>query len=92
VKRKIIENEGGVLRLVAKSIGDYDRDFLKEQFLASLEGKAWRERDDAVRGFMRWLGFAKLTEAISESGASIINGLLREGRLEKADTRIRRSS
>ena len=40
------------LRIHARSLEEYDRAFLKDQFLASLQGKAWTERDDAVQGFM----------------------------------------
>lgn len=66
---------------MARSIVDYDRDFLKQQFLAAI-GRAWIERDDAVREFCRWMGFARTGPVIEDTARSLINGLLREGRLE----------
>ncbi|MCX7025328.1 MAG: hypothetical protein NT080_12030 [Spirochaetes bacterium] len=90
-RRGVIKNDGGVLSLFAKSIDDYDRDFLNEQFLASLEGKAWRERDDAIRAFMHWLGYSKMTEGIGDMGKSLINGLIQDGKLESEGTRVRKA-
>jgi hypothetical protein len=57
VRRQIIANVGGTLRLWARSVEQYERAFLKEQFLASLVGRQWTERDEAIRAFARWLGF-----------------------------------
>jgi hypothetical protein len=58
IARGIIANESGALRLSARQIHQYERNLLKEQFLASLSGKPWIERDDAIRAFARWMGFA----------------------------------
>jgi hypothetical protein len=91
VRRGILANHGDGLGLAARTIEDYDRDFLKEQFLASLEGRAWKERDDAIRDFARWLGFRRTGPVIDEMARSLINGLIREGRLEAEGTVIRRS-
>lgn len=89
VRRGILKNERGALSLEARTIAEYRRDFLKSQFLASL-GRAWTTREDAARAFARWLGFARTGPAIAETVRSLINGLLREGRLERNGDAIRR--
>jgi hypothetical protein len=90
VRRGIIENDGRGLRIHARSLEEYDRAFLKDQFLASLQGKAWTEREDAVQGFARWMGFRRTGSAIADTARSLINGLIREERLESDGSRIRR--
>jgi SOS-response transcriptional repressor LexA len=90
VRRGILESQGGVLKLHLASIDDFERSFLKEQFLASLAGRAWRERAEAARGLARFLGFRRTGPAIEDAVRSIINGLLREGRLEARAAEIRR--
>jgi len=81
VRRGILKNQGGKLRISARSIEHYEREFLKTQFLASLEGTSWTERDDAIRAFARWLGFQRTGPTIDETARSLINGLIRESRL-----------
>jgi hypothetical protein len=90
VGRKILANEGGALRLYARNIEQYERNLLKEQFLASLSGRAWIERDDAIRTFARWMGFRRTGRSIDDAARSLINGLVREKRLERDGSRIRR--
>lgn len=90
VRRGILKNDVGELSLLYRSIEDYDRDFLKSQFLASL-GRTWADRDEAARVFARWLGFTRTGPAIQETVRSIINGLIRENRLESGSGQIRRN-
>ncbi|MDI4235560.1 hypothetical protein OZ411_22390 [Bradyrhizobium sp. Arg237L] len=90
-RRGITTSERGVIRLFARAIEDYDRDFLKEQFLASLQGRQWAVREEAIRSFARWMGFRRTGPAIEDAARSLINGLLREGRLESGGSEIRRS-
>lgn len=90
VERKILANERGALRLSARNIEQYERNLLKEQFLASLSGRPWVERDEAVRAFARWMGFRRTGRSIDQTARSLINGLLREGRLERQGLLIRR--
>jgi hypothetical protein len=92
VRRGILASDRGNVCLFARVIEQYDRDFLKEQFLASLLGRQWIEREDAVRGFARWMGFRRAGPAIEDTARSLINGLLREDRLESDGSQIRRSS
>ncbi|RQH06890.1 type ISP restriction/modification enzyme [Bradyrhizobium sp. RP6] len=91
VRRGITASDRGVVRLFARAIEEYDRDFLKEQFLASLQGRQWTAREEAVRAFARWMGYRRTGPAIEDAARSLINGLLREGRLESAGSEIRRS-
>jgi hypothetical protein len=88
-RRGIIENVRGDLSLFHRSIEQYERAFLKDQFLASL-GRAWTDRDDASRAFARWLGFTRTGPTIHKTARSIINGLLRENRIEADGRRIRK--
>jgi hypothetical protein len=91
VRRGILASEPGAVRLFARTIEQYDRDFLKEQFWASLLGRQWVEREDAVRAFARWMGFRRTGPTIDDMARSLINGLLREDRLESGGSQIRRS-
>ena len=91
VKRGILENERGTLKILCKTIDGYDRDFLKDQFLASI-GRPWVEREEAVRAFTRFMGFRRVGEKIQDTVRSLINGLLREDRLESDGDKIRRKS
>jgi hypothetical protein len=90
VRRGILEAHGTELRLGARTIEEYDRGFLKEQFLASLQGRVWTEREDSLVQFARWMGYGRTGAAIEDKVRSLIHGLLKEGRLEANETRIRR--
>lgn len=90
VRRGILSNERGTLQLFVRSVEDYDRAFLKDQFLASLDGRQWTVRDEAVRQFARWMGFRRTGASIDILVRSLINGLLREGRLESDGSQLRR--
>jgi hypothetical protein len=91
VKRGILENERGTLKILCKTIEGYERDFLKDQFLASI-GRPWVEREEGVRAFTRFMGFRRAGEKIQDTVRSLINGLLREDRLESDGHLIRRKS
>jgi hypothetical protein len=91
VKRGILENERGTLKILCKTIEGYEREFLKDQFLASI-GRPWVEREEAVRAFTRFMGFRRAGEKIQDTVRSLINGLLREDRLESDGQMIRRKS
>ena len=92
VKRQVIFNERGQFSTGWSSVTDYEKDFLKTQFLAAIsaQGRVWTTREDAIRTFARWLGFRRTGSIIDETARSLINGLLREGRLEKDGDCIRR--
>jgi len=90
VRRGILENTGGTLRLLARRLEDYDRAFLKEQFLAAL-GRSWVEREEAIYRWVRWMGYGRTTDGMFDIGRSLINGLVRTGELEtEGRERVRR--
>jgi hypothetical protein len=90
VRRGILENRGDGLALFTRNIADYERGFLKDQFVAAMQGHAWAERNDNIRRFARWLGFRRTGPSIDEAARSVINGLIRDGRLETNGSQIRR--
>ena len=91
VRRQILESNGDTLTVATNSILNYERDDLKDHFLASLQGRGWIEREDSLPGLARWLGFKRTGKSIEDIGKSLINGLIREGRLESRGSEIRRT-
>ena len=81
VKRGILENDRGELRLFARHLAAYHRDDLKASLLSAI-GRGWVEREEAIRLLARWLGFARTGSEMKLVGKSLINGLVREGRSE----------
>jgi hypothetical protein len=90
VRRSILESRGDGLALSTRSIADYKRDILKDHFATSMQGHAWAEREDSIRRFARWLGFRRTGPSIDDAARSVINGLIRDGRLESNGSQIRR--
>ena len=91
VRRGIVDNVDGLLCPGPRSVDECDRDLMKEQFLASLGGSQWTTREDAIRGFARWLGYRRTGSSIKGTAKSLINGLLREGLLEGDGGSIRKT-
>jgi hypothetical protein len=91
LRRGILEHKGDGLALAARGIEDYERAFLKDQFLASMHGLGWNDRDASIRRFARWLGFRRTGPAIDDAARSIIKGLIRDDRLESNGTQMRRA-
>jgi hypothetical protein len=81
VRRGIIVNVGGVYRRGFRTLADCTRDSLKKDFESAI-GRGWTSREDAIRALARWLGFARVGPIIEETSRSLINGLIREQRLE----------
>lgn len=90
VRRRILENTGAGLRLATRAIGDYGKDDLQTQFLASLGGRTWTDREAAIQGFARWLGFARTGPIIAETAETTIRSLIRQRRLERDASQVRR--
>ena len=91
LRRNILDSRGDRLTLGARSIIDYKRDFLEDQFVASMLGRSWVERDESVLRFSIWLGFRRASSFIDGAARSVINGLIRDGRLEARGSLIRRT-
>jgi len=89
VRRGILTSESGVYALAFRSVTELPRDILKDRFLTAI-GRPWITRHDATRTFARSLGYARNGEQINHTARSLINGLLREGRLESDGEFIRR--
>lgn len=90
IKRGILLDEGGDMSLLGRSISEYPREVLKEQFLASLNGNNWVERSESIPRFAQWLGFKRTGPNIEDAAKSVINSLIRADRLEKTGSQIRR--
>jgi len=88
-RRGIISNERGQLALLCRSVEDYDRSFLKDQFVAAI-GRTWNDREAAANALARWLGFARTGPIVHATARSLINGLLRENRLETNGDKVRK--
>jgi len=58
VRRGILENERGALRLLCRSIEEYEPDHLLDVLLAAV-GTTWQTRDDAVIAAARHLGYRR---------------------------------
>jgi hypothetical protein len=89
VRRGFVEREGEALRLFGKALDEWDRDWVKDQFLAAI-GRAWIEREDAIKAFSLWLGYRRVGSVFEEVTRSVMNGLIREGRLEGRGNAVRR--
>ena len=90
VRRGVVSNDRGELSLATRTIEDYSRDYLKTLFLSDM-GSVWWDREEAINRAARYLGFARTGARIYDSFKSIINGLIRDGRLESdPDKGIRR--
>lgn len=92
VRRDVATNQGGEICLSAQSISDYKRSDLKIQFLAALsaQGTRYVKREKAARVLAQWMGFSIICPVIEDTVRSLINGLLRENRLEARGHEIRR--
>jgi hypothetical protein len=91
-RRGILFEDEGMLDVDFTPLNRWDRDMLKDQFLAAINqhGRVWFKRREAIQHFARWLGFRRAGALIEAKARALINGLIRDGRLEKEDDAIRR--
>jgi hypothetical protein len=89
VKRGVLKNERGMLSLDCRTIHDYPRELLTQALLAAM-GRAWIERDEAIKAAARYLGFRRTGSAIRDAFKSVINGAIRRGLLEYDGALIRK--
>ncbi len=97
MRRYVLVKVNGEIRANGASLSDMeaeDREFMKKQFLAAISegGRVWMGRDEAAVRLARWFGFRNTGPRIKETAKSLINGLLRDGRLESEDGCVRRIS
>jgi hypothetical protein len=91
VRRGIATNVSGELRLLAKNIDGYERDFLKQQLLRVITG-SWMEKTDVPKRFARGLGFARVGPIIESTVESLIRAAIRSGDVERDKSMLRRLS
>ena len=96
VRRGILDRTAGLYALLCQHIGQYDPNFLREQFLASLGSRdrnphAWNDREEAIRETARFLGFRRTGQTIQKAFRSAINSAIRRGELESDGSAIRRA-
>jgi type I restriction enzyme S subunit len=89
VRRGILENTPDGLRLLCRTIADYDRDFLLQQLTAAM-GTTWWDREDLVSATARWLGFRRTGAVIQETLKATISLAIRRGLLESDGPRVRK--
>ncbi len=88
-RRHVLQRVKGMYRLKCRSICDYNRNQLKKLFLQAI-GRNWSSREAAIIAGARYLGFRRTGRAIQSAFRSIINGLIRERRLQSVGDQIRR--
>ena len=81
VRRGILVNDHGEYTLGFRNLTECTRESIKNDFESAI-GRGWINREDAIRAFARWLGFARVGKVIDDTARSLINGLIREDRLE----------
>jgi hypothetical protein len=89
-RRGVIRTADGAVFLAWPSYHEAARDAQKSAFLAAL-GRAWVSRDEAMTRAARFGGFGRVSPKMRVVFASLINGLLRERRLEASGDCIRRA-
>jgi len=92
-RRGILYAKAGELYLDRSPLDQWDRAFLKDQFLAAINqhGRVWLGRVETVRLFTRWFGYRRTGPIIAAVTKSLTSSLLRERRLEKdSEDRLRR--
>lgn len=90
VRRRIAQSTpDGTLVLATRSIDDYTRDELIKVLCAAM-GRAWIEREDAIKLATRYLGFTRIGKQIQAAFKSAITGAIRRGLLEYNGSQIRR--
>lgn len=91
-RRGITMRNGNLVQLKEHLIADYDDDHLKTQFLAAIshQTSGFIEREEAVRVFARWMGYARTGPVIADRAASLIRKLIRSGLLQSSGSQIRR--
>jgi type I restriction enzyme, S subunit len=90
VRRGVLERRDNEYYVCCRAIEDYNRDFLKALFLQAI-GRSWLDREEAMQQAARYLGFQRTGSNIKTTLRSVINGLIREGRVETDGSVIRRA-
>ncbi len=89
-RRGVLERNGGEYHLHCRTIEQYEPGFLREMFLASLGGRAWRDEAEAIRDAARHLGFTRTGPRIRKAFKKTIRALVTSGALERDGQRLRK--
>jgi hypothetical protein len=89
-RRGVVQTIVGEVSLAWSSYHEASRSVQKSAFLAAL-GRTWATREEAMTRAARYGGFGRVSPKMRALFASLINGLLRECRLEAMADRIRRT-
>lgn len=90
IKRGVIHKTETGFAIECRSINNYNRDELIEALLDAM-GRAWIDREDAIREAARHLGFRRTGRQIRDTFKSAINGAIRRGLLEYDGELIRKT-
>lgn len=82
VRRGILDNTGGQLSLLCRTIDHYTLDHLVDILLAAM-GATWWSRDAAITAAARHLGFRRTGPNIQSAFKSAINAAIRRSLLER---------
>ena len=88
-RRGVVQTVAGEVSLAWSSYHEASRDEQKSAFLAAI-GRSWATREEAMTRAARYSGFGRVSPKMRALFASLINGLLRERRLDASGDRIRR--
>jgi AraC-like DNA-binding protein len=90
-RRGIIRKTETGFAIECRSISDYRRDDLIDALLDAM-GRAWIDREDAIKHAARHLGFRRTGHQIRDAFKSALNGAIRRRLLEYDGSEIRRAS
>lgn len=90
VRRGVVINTGGAYAMDCRAIVDYPDELLVKYLYAAI-GRAWVDREDAIRSAARYLGFRRTGATITSEFERLIRRGLRRGDLRKDGGMIRRA-
>lgn len=90
VRRGVVANVGGAYSLDCRTVTDYPDETLTRCLYAAI-GRAWIDRDDAIRSAARYLGFRRTGATITSEFERLIRRVLQHGELRQDGTLIRRA-
>lgn len=89
-RRGIVSKTKNGFSIDCRTINDYRREDLINALLNAM-GRAWWEREDAIRAAARYLGFRRTGRQIRDAFKSAINGAIRRGLLEYNGPNVHRA-
>jgi TPR repeat protein len=81
IRRRIIESDGDLVRLVAATIEQYELEDLRNTLCSVMRPGRKYEREEVIPSFVRYLGFARVTDTMRQAMKSAMNSAIRQGSL-----------